>query len=50
MKSILSASGVQKDFLPQILAGLCNGGLPNIEDDQVAQQACSLQTAGQWEH
>ena len=29
------------------LASLCNRGFPNIEGDRVAQQASSLQTAGQ---
>jgi hypothetical protein len=32
------------------LASLYNRRLPNIEGDQVAQQASSLQMASQWEH
>ena len=32
------------------LARLWTRGLPNIEGDQVAQQASPLQIASQWEH
>ena len=49
-KSILNASGTQNISDLENLASLCDRGLPNIEGDQAAQQAKSLQTSGQCGH